>query len=54
MIIIDRIKGKLFGYEFKWNPNRKVKIPGAWKKEYKNAEFKVIHQDNYLDWVMNR
>ncbi|HHB52788.1 MAG TPA: ATP-binding protein [Saprospiraceae bacterium] len=51
---VEEREGKLFGYEFKWNPNRKVKVPGAWKKEYENAEFKVIHRDNYLDWVMKR
>jgi len=51
---VEEREGKLFGYEFKWNPKRKVKVPGAWKKEYENAEFKVIHRDNYLDWVIKR
>ncbi len=51
---VEEREGKLFGYELKWNPNRKVKVPAAWKKEYENAEFQVIHQDNYLDWVISR
>lgn len=48
---IEEREGKLFAYEFKWNPNKKCKIPGAWKKQYPNAEFKIINQDNYLDWI---
>ncbi len=51
---VEEREGKLFGYEFKWSPNRKVKVPGAWKKEYKNATFTVIHRDNYLDWVTEK
>jgi len=43
--------GKLYAYELKWNPKRKVKIPVAWKNTYLQSEFQVIHQDNYLDWI---
>lgn len=49
---VEEREGKLFGYEFKWNAKRKVKVLGAWKKEYKNTKFTVINQDNYLDWIM--
>ena len=51
---VEEREGKLFGYEFKWNPRKKVKVPRAWKKEYKDAEFKIINQDNYLDWISKR
>ena len=51
---VEEREGKLFGYEFKWNAKRKVKVPGAWKREYENAEFTVINQDNYLDWIMKK
>jgi len=43
--------GKLYGYEFKWNANKKVKAPGGWKKAYPHADFQVIHPDNYADWL---
>jgi predicted AAA+ superfamily ATPase len=43
--------GQLFGYEFKWNPKKKAKIPGGWKKAYPNSEFKVINPDNYNEWL---
>ncbi len=41
----------LRGFEFKWNPNKKVKVPGAWGSTYKEASFEVIHPKNYLDFI---
>ena len=43
--------GILHAYEFKWNPNKRAKVPVAWQKSYENTEFEVIHRNNYLDWV---
>ena len=43
--------GQLYGYEFKWNSNKKVKAPGGWSKAYPDAEFKVINPDNYSEWL---
>jgi len=43
--------GKLYGYEFKWNPKRKTKIPGGWTNNYPDAEHTVIHSENYTEWV---
>lgn len=43
--------GQLYGYEFKWNANQKVKIPALWRKAYPNAEFKVITPEDYLDFI---
>ncbi len=48
---VEERSGKLYGYEFKWNPNKYVKIPAAWKKSYESAEFEVINPDNYLEWI---
>ncbi len=45
--------GNLYGYEFKWNPKKNVKAPTTWKKEYQEAEFKIITPENYLAWVTN-
>ena len=44
--------GKLYGYEFKWNPKRQLKAPAAWRKNYPEAVFKVINRDNYRDWIL--
>ena len=48
---VEEREGKLFGYEFKWNPKRQAREPRAWKKNYGNAEFHVIHSENYHEWV---
>jgi len=48
---IEDRDGLLHAYEFKWNSKRKPKVPVAWKKAYESATFKIINQDNYLDWI---
>lgn len=48
---IEERGGKLYAYEFKWNPKKKVKIPTAWRDNYSNSEFKVINPQNYLSWI---
>ena len=49
--IVEERDGKLAGYEIKWKKD-KVKPPKDWLATYKNAEYKVINQDNYLDYVL--
>jgi len=29
----------------------KIKAPNQWLKEYTDASFEVIHQDNYLEFI---
>jgi len=48
---VEERNGKLFGYEFKWNPKRKVKAPKAWIEAYEEAEFQVVNSENYLEWI---
>ncbi|MGM0477857.1 MAG: ATP-binding protein [Bacteroidota bacterium] len=50
---VEEIGGKLHAYEFKWNAKTaaKTKVPASWKKAYPEASFKVIHPDNYLDFI---
>lgn len=42
---------KLEGFEFKWNENKKVKIPVAFEKAYPEASFNLINRTNYLDFI---
>jgi len=44
--------GQLFAFEIKWNENKKVKVPTAWKTAYPEASFNVISPANYLDWIL--
>ncbi|WP_291114738.1 ATP-binding protein [Flavobacterium sp. UBA6135] len=38
-------------FEFKWNENRKAKIPIAFAKAYPEASFEVINKQNYLEFI---
>jgi predicted AAA+ superfamily ATPase len=42
----------LAGFEFKWNQNKRAKIPTAFAKAYPDASFEVINKANYLDFIM--
>jgi len=50
--LIEESGGKLRGYEFKWNPHRKIKPPKEWLKTYENAEFEVVSHKNYQEFVI--
>lgn len=49
---LEEENGILRGYEFKWNENRKAKIPTAFAKAYPEASFEVINKQNYLDFII--
>ena len=44
---VEERDGKLYGYEFKWNP-KKTKIQQEWLDTYPNATFEIINRDNFL------
>jgi predicted AAA+ superfamily ATPase len=44
--LVEERDGKIIGYEFKWNPDQKVKIPRLFLDSYENSDFQVIHRDN--------
>lgn len=48
--LIEERDGKLFGYEIKWGL-KKAKNPDEFLATYKNASFKVINQENYLEFI---
>jgi hypothetical protein len=48
---IEERQGGLYGYEFKWSESKKVKVPKDWKENYKNAKFKVVNKEKYLDFI---
>jgi predicted AAA+ superfamily ATPase len=48
---IEEAGGVLNTYEFKWNSNKKSKLPNSFKQAYPNHTFKVINQDNWLEFV---
>jgi uncharacterized protein len=49
---LEEENGNLSGFEFKWNENRKSKIPTAFAKAYPDASFEVINKQNYLEFIV--
>ena len=49
--LIEEEAQTLTAIEFKWNPNKKVRVPKAWKNNYPKTEFIVINNNNYLDFI---
>ena len=50
--LVEDRDGKLFGFEFKWNPRKKVKAPKAFIGSYSNAYFECITPENFQDFVL--
>ncbi len=48
--LIETTAGKIQAFEFKWG-KRKKKIPVFFAKTYPQADFSIIHPDNYLDFI---
>jgi hypothetical protein len=48
---VEEIDGKVFAFEFKWNPEARVKFPSAFMEVYKPAVTQVIHPGNFWQWL---
>ena len=48
---VEEIDGKIYAFEFKWNPKAKVKFPQAFLDNYQPVETKVISQENFWQWL---
>jgi len=44
-------KNRISAFEFKWNPNRKIKFPNTFREQY-NAETIGITRDNFREFVL--
>ena len=51
--LVEEKNGQLSGYEIKWSPDKKTKVPTDWKKTYPDARFEIINNKNYLDFILN-
>ena len=47
---VEEKGGKINGFEFKWNPKAKVKLPKNFIAAY-DASFTVINKDNFRDFI---
>ena len=50
---IEEQDGMLTAYEFKWNPRKKASAPLSFTRNYPDASFHVVTQDNYDQFVCN-
>lgn len=48
---LEEIDGKLYPFEFKWNPNAKLKIPKTFQEAYTSETPRVVHRDNFWEWL---
>lgn len=48
---IEETDGIISAYEFKYNPGNKVRFAPSFIETYKPQETKLIHSDNYWDWL---
>jgi predicted AAA+ superfamily ATPase len=51
--LIEEQGTDLAAFEFKWKKN-KVKTPTAWKNHYQDSDFQLIHNQNYLNFVLGK
>jgi predicted AAA+ superfamily ATPase len=49
--IVEEENGHLFGYEITWQKARS-RVPKDWKIAYPDAGFRVVHRQNYLDFIL--
>lgn len=47
---VEEANGKITGYEFKWNPKAKAKIPSNFVEAY-SADVQVISKDNFRAFI---
>lgn len=51
---VEESDGEINAYEFKWNPKAKVQYPKLFLKNYENAQFTVVDQQNFDSILMDR
>lgn len=49
---LEEADGEIHAYEFKWNPKAKARFSKSFTNEYLPSTTKVIHKDNYLEFVL--
>ncbi|MFC1504005.1 ATP-binding protein [Spirochaetota bacterium] len=50
--LVEEREGRHYAYECKWSARGNEKGPKEFMRAYDNAEYRVIHNDNYLDFII--
>lgn len=48
---IEERENKLLAFEFKWNPEKKVRLTKTFSGAYPNHDFKVITPENFHEFL---
>ncbi len=48
---LEEIDGKIYPFEFKWNPKSKSKFPAVFLETYSPESPQVIHRENFWEWL---
>lgn len=51
---LEEHEGKLYAYEFKWNPKAKAKIPRTFLSAYPESTGVLVHRENYEDFLLDQ
>lgn len=49
--LIEETGGRIYGYEMKW-AQKKINPPKEWLAAYRNATYRVLTKENYLDFIV--
>jgi len=49
---IEEADGVISAFEFKWNPEAKIKNPNSFLSAYPNSSITAIHRNNYEDFLL--
>jgi predicted AAA+ superfamily ATPase len=48
---VEEREGKLFAFEFKWNPKMKYRFPKTFLENYPDNETRIVNKENYEDFL---
>ena len=49
--LVEAWGGHLHAAEVKWSPRSVSGLPSGWRQAYPGSSFRVVHQENYLDFI---
>lgn len=47
---VEERGGKIYAYEFKYNPRKKIRIPGSFERQY-TPVFSIVNKDNFFEFL---
>jgi hypothetical protein len=50
--LVEERGGKLWTYEFKWNPGKAAILPKVFAEAYPGSPFEVVHRDNWAAFLL--